>query len=322
MRRREFITLLGGVASFPSWALAQSTKKTPLIGFLGGTTPSLQKEWTAAFVRRLAEHGWIDGRTIAIEYRWAESRREKSYAYLDEFVNRRVDLIVAHPDEAILIAKQMTSDIPIVFPLASDPVGNGVVASLARPGGNATGLSGQRSDTSGKRVELLREIVPSMRRLGILYNRNRPNEMEEVHAAARQLGVDVLNQAFEQTTDIAPAFETLTQRADALYVVAEPLAFVNRGEISDLARLARLPTIYAVREYIQAGGLLSYGPNFSDMFRRSADFVDRILRGTKPSEIPVEQPVKFDLIINLKTARAIGLAIPETVLLRADEVIE
>ena len=179
--------------------------------------------------------------------------------------------------------------------------------SLARPNGNATGLSLQRTDTTGKRVGILQEIVPALRRLGVLYNRDRPSEMEEVLIAGRELGVEVIKGSFGETADIAPAFRALTTQADALYVVAEPLAFVNRTEISSLALAAKLPTIYSVREYVEAGGLASYGPNFPDLFRRSADFVDRILRGTKPSDIPVEQPTRFDLVLNLKIAKAITL---------------
>jgi ABC-type uncharacterized transport system substrate-binding protein len=289
-RRRQFITLLGrAAATWPLAASAQKAEKLRLIGFLGATNPSLQREWTAAFVGRLAEFGWVEGRTVAIEYRWADARKEQFPLYLEEFVRRKVDVIVTHPDETVLIAKRMTSTIPIIFPLTRDPVEMGVVPNLARPNGNATGLSIQRGDTVGKRVEMLREIVPTIR---------------------------------EQVADIAPAFARFAQHVDALYVVAEPLAYVNRTTISDLALAAKLPTVYSVREYVDVGGLVSYGPNFADMFRRSANFVDKVLRGTKPSDLPVEQPTKFDLVINLKTAKTLGLEIPPTLLARADEVIE
>jgi putative ABC transport system substrate-binding protein len=323
MRRREFISGLAGAMAWSCTAHSQGrTQKPRVLGFLGGTTPSLQREWTSAFVRRLADHGWVEGRTLVIEYRWAEARTEKYTAYLEELVRLKVDVIVTHPDEAVLLAKQITSEIPIVFPVARDPVEMGVVASLARPHGNATGLSLQRTDTTGKRVGVFREIIPSLQRLGILYNRNRPSEMEEVQTAARELGLEIVPVDFEQAVDIAPAFEMLRPRVDALYVVAEPLAFVNRTEICNLALAAKLATIYSVREYVDAGGLASYGPSFAALFRRSADFVDKVLRGTKPSDIPVEQPTKFDLAINLKTAKVLGLEVPSSLLARADEVIE
>jgi putative ABC transport system substrate-binding protein len=323
MKRREFITVLGGAAvAWPVAASAQKSEKLRLIGFLGATNPSLQKEWTAAFIGRLAERGWIEGRSIAVEYRWAETRKEKVSLHLEEFVRLKVDVIVTHPDDTVLIAKQMTSAIPIIFPIANDPVETGVVFSLARPNGNATGLSLQRIDTVGKRVEMLRELVPTLRRLGVLYNRNRPSETKDVVGLAHDVDVEVITEGFEQASDIAPAFERFNQRVDALYIVAEPLAFVNRKAIIDLAVAARLPTIFAVREYVDAGGLVSYGPNFTDLFRRSADFVDKVLRGTRPADIPVEQPTKFDLVINLKTAKMLGLEVPLTPLARADVVIE
>jgi putative ABC transport system substrate-binding protein len=323
MIRRDFLTLLGGAAvAWPFNALAQKSEKLRLIGFLGATTATLQKEWTAAFVRRLAERGWVEGRTVAIEYRWADGRKEQFPLHLEEFVRLKVDVIVTHPDATVLIAKQLTSTIPIIFPLTNDPVELGVVASLARPNGNATGISIQRGDTVGKRVEMLREIVPTLRRLGVLYNRDRPREMRDVDSIARNLDLEVIAEGFEQAADIAPAFARFAQHVDALYVVAEPLAYVNRATISDLALAAKLPTVYSVREYLDVGGLVSYGPNFADMFRRSADFVDKVLRGAKPSDIPVEQPTKFELVINLKTAKALGLEVPPTLLARADEVIE
>ena len=204
---------------------------------------------------------------VAIEYRWADGRKEQFPLHLEEFVRLKVDVIVTHPDETVLIAKQMTSTIPIIFPLTRDPVELGVVSSLARPNGNATGLSIQRTDTVGKRVEILREIVPTLRRLGILYNRHRPSEMRNVDSLARNLDVEVIAEGFEQAEDIARAFARFAQLVDALYIVAEPLAYVNRATISDLALAAKLPTVYSVREYVDVGGLVSYGPNFADMFR-------------------------------------------------------
>ena len=252
-------------------------------------------------MQRLRELGWIEGRTVAIEYRWAEGRSERFAEIAAEFVRLKVDVIVTS-GTAVLAAKQATSVIPIVFAVAGDPVGTGLVASLARPGGNVTGLSIQATDLAGKRLELLREVVPGLRRLAIMANVGNPAavlEMGEVQATARTLGLEVATFEIRRAEDIAPAFEALKGRADALYVCADPLVNTNRIRINTLALGARLPTMYGFREYVEAGGLMSYGPNFPDLFRRAADFVDKILRGAKPADIPVEQPTKFDLVINL-----------------------
>jgi len=326
MRRREFITLLGGtVAAWPLAARAQQAGKAPTIGFLGPTTPSSQSQHVAAFAQRLRELGWIEGRTITIEVRWAEGRSERFAEIAAEFVRLKVDVILTQTTPAVLAAKQATSVIPIVFATAGDPVGTGVVASLARPGGNITGLSSQATDTAGKRVGLLREFVPSLRRLAILGNMGNPFsvlEIAEVQAAARTLGVEVATFEIRRAEDIAPAFESLKSRGEALYVSADPLVTTNRVRINTLALGARLPTMSAFREYVEAGGLMSYGPNFPDMYRRAADLVDKILRGAKPADLPIEQPTKFDLVVNMITAKALGLDVPATVLARADEVIE
>jgi putative ABC transport system substrate-binding protein len=325
MQRREFVTLIGGaVASRPLAAHAQQPAKLPTIGYLGAATPSTQAQWTAAFVQRLRELGWTEGRTIAIEYRWAEGREERFAEIAAEFVRLKVDVIVT-AGNPVLAVKRATSVIPIVFAIAGDPLGTGVVASLARPGGNITGLSLQQTDLAGKRLELLREVVPGLRRFAILANVSFPDavmEMREVQAVAKTLGLDVTTLEMRRAEDIASAFDTLKGRADALYVCGDPLAGANRIRINTLALAARLPTMHANRELVEAGGLMSYGPNFPDLFRRSADHVDKILRGAKPADIPVEQPVRFDLVVNLTTAKALGLKIPETFLVRADEVIE
>ena len=319
------MTLLGGAtAAWPLAARAQQPAKLPTIGFLGGTTPATWSLFVAAFVQRLRELGWIEGRTIAIEYRWAEGRGERFAEIAAEFVRLNVDVIVT-VGGAVLAAKQATSLIPIVFAAAADPVGSGLVASLARPGGNVTGLSSQFTDLAGKRLELLREMVPSLRRLAIMANAGYPAavlEMAEVQATTRTLGLDVVTLELRRAEDIAPAFEALKGRAEALYVCAESLVTTNRVRINTLALAARLPVMHGVREYVEAGGLMSYGPNFPDLWRRAGDLVDKILRGAKPADIPVEQPTKFDLIINLTTAKALGLDVPPTLLARADEVIE
>jgi ABC-type uncharacterized transport system substrate-binding protein len=324
MRRREFITLLGGAAAtWPLVARAQEPVKLPTIGFLGTTTASAWQPWTVAFVQRLRELGWVEGRNVAIEYRWAEARSERFPEIAAEFVQFKVDVIVTGGNAAVAV-KQATSVVPIVFVLG-DPVGTGLVASLARPGGNVTGLTNQQPDLAGKRLEILREVVPSLHRFAILANVDYPFavlEMAEVQAAGGTLRLDVANFEIRRAEDIAPAFEALKGRADALYVVNDALTVTNRIRINTLALAARLPTMHGTREVVEAGGLMSYGPNFTDLFRRAANYVDKILHGTKPADIPVERPTKFDLVINLTTAKALGLTIPEAFLSRADEVIE
>jgi putative ABC transport system substrate-binding protein len=325
MRRREFIALVGGAAAaWPLAARAQQAGKLPTIGFLGAS-PSIESQRVAAFVQRLRELSWVDGRNLAIEYRWAEGRNERYTEAAAELVRLKVDVIVTVATPATLAAKQATLVIPIVFGAASDPVGTGLVESLARPGGNVTGLANQISDTDGKKLELLREAVPGLRRLAIMANVGNPAsvlDMGEAQATARALGLEVTTSKIRREEDISPAFDALKGRADALYVCVDPLVNTHRIRVNTLALAARLPTIHGLREYVEAGGLMSYGPNVPDLLRRAADYVDKILRGAKPSDIPVEQPTKFDLVINLTTAKALGLKIPESFLLRADEVIE
>jgi ABC-type uncharacterized transport system substrate-binding protein len=324
IERRKFLATLGSAAvAWPLAARAQQPGKLPTIGFLGAEATA----WNAyitAFAERLRTLGWIEGRTIAIEYRWSEGRPERVAEIAAEFVRLKVDVIVTN-GPAVATLKQATSVIPIVFAVALDPVGGGLVASLARPGGNVTGQSTQQSDLAGKRVELLRDVVPRLRRLAIILNVSYPSavlEMGEVQAAARALGIEVATLEIQRAEDIAPAFAALKGQVDALYVVVDALVVANLTRINILAVGARLPTMFNTRVYVKAGGLMSYGPNLSDLFRRAADMVDKILRGAKPADIPVEQPTKFDLIINLTTAKALGLEIPPTLLARADEVIE
>jgi putative ABC transport system substrate-binding protein len=325
IRRRQFITLLGGAAAaWPLAARAQQAAKLPTIGVLGTATATVWSPWTTAFVRRLRELGWIDGRTVAIEYRWAEGR-EAHYAEITaEFVRLKVDIILT-AGAAAPAAMQATSVIPIVLAIVGDPVGTGLVASLARPGGNVTGMSYQSTDLAGKRLELLREMLPGLRRLGIMANVGYPAavlEMGEVQATAGTLGLDVARSEIRRAEDIAPAVESLKSGADALYACTDALLAAERVRINTLALATRLPTMFAIRDHVQAGGLMSYGPDYSDLFRRTADIVDKILRGTKPADIPVEQPSKFYLVFNLTTAKALGLTVPPTLLARADEVIE
>jgi putative ABC transport system substrate-binding protein len=325
VKRRDFITLLSGAAAWPLAARAQQAGKTPTIGFLGAD-PAGWRPWTDAFVGQLRKLGWIEGRTIAIEYRWSEGRPERATEIAAEFVRLKVDVIVTSGTPAALAAKQATAVIPIVFAVAADPLGTGLVESLARPGGNITGLSIQQADLAGKRLELLREVIPALRRLAILANIGNPNampEMGEVRAAARTIGLEVAVFEIRRTEDIAPAFEALIKdRSEALYVVGDPLLTTNRIRINTLAIGARLPTMHGQRGNVEAGGLISYGANFLDLFRRAAEYADKILRGAKPADLPVEQPNKFDLVINLVAAKALGLTVPPTLLARADEVIE
>ena len=326
MRRRGFICLIGAAATvWPLAARAQQLVKQRTIGFLGSSTPSAMSQWVAAFVQRLRDLGWIEGRTVTIEYRWAEGRSSRAAEIAAEFVQLKVDVIVTYGTSSVLAAKQATSVIPIVFAAANDPVGAGLVASLARPDGNVTGLSVQQVDAAGKRLELLREIFPGLRRLAILANVGNPGaalEMGEAQVAARTLGLEVTTIEIRRGEDIAPGFDALKSQAEALYVCTDPLVITNRARIQTSAMGARLPTVYNSREYVETGGLMSYGPNFLDQWRRTAEIVDKILRGAKPSDIPVEQPTKFDLVLNLTTAKVLGLTIPSTLIARADEVIE
>jgi putative ABC transport system substrate-binding protein len=325
MTRREFISLLGGAAALaPLAARAQQPGKLPTIGFLGASTPSNWSHWTAAFVQRLRELGWVEGRTVAIEYRWAEGRFERFSEFAAEFVRLKVDVIVT-VGSAVPPAKQATATIPIVFALAADPVGSGLIASLARPVGNVTGLSILSSDLAGKRIELLREVLPALRRLAVIVNVGSANaalEIFEARAAARKLGLDADVLEIRRAEDIGPAFGTLKSDVQALYVCPDPLVNANHARINTLALGARLPTMHPFRDYLGAGGLMSYGADNTDLFRRAGGYVDKILRGAKPSDLPVEQPTKFDLIVNLTTAKALGFKIPDSFLLRATEVIE
>jgi putative ABC transport system substrate-binding protein len=325
MRRREFISWLGGsLAAWPLLARAQQTKLRT-IGFLGAGTASTDSDRVGAFVQRLRELGWIEGRTITIEYRWADGRFDRSPEVMADFVRRNVDIIVTHANPNILAAKRATSVIPIVFPTSGDPVANGIVASLSRPGGNLTGLSLLTSDLVGKRLELLREVLPGMRRLTTLANVGYASavlEAEEVQTAGRLLGLEVTTIEIQRVEDIEPTMEALTGRADALYVPTDPFLTRHRDRVSRLALGARVPTMSGVKQYVEAGGLISYGPSFVAQFQRAADYVDKILRGANPADIPVEQPTKFELVVNLKTAKALGITVPESFLLRADVVIE
>jgi putative ABC transport system substrate-binding protein len=324
MRRREFITALAGAAAWPFTAAAQQAKP-PTIGFLGGATPSAQAQWTSAFVQRLRELGWTEGQNVAIEYRWVEGRFERSPAFIAEFVRLKVDVIVTHATANVVAAKQGTSVIPVVFASAGDPVANALVTSLARPGGNITGLSVQSSDLASKVFDMLREVLPNLHRVAALSHVRNPvtvQHTEAIRATAGRFGFDVVIAGIRGAEEIAPAIEALKGRTEALIVPSDPLFNTNRIQINTLALQAQLPTIFFDKLYVETGGLMSYGPSWPSMWRRTADFVDKILRGAKPADLPVEQPRTFELAINVKTAKALGLSIPVVLLTVADKLIE
>jgi putative ABC transport system substrate-binding protein len=324
MKRRDFIAGLCGTAAWPVAAHAEQPTKLPTIGFLGTTTPSAWVDYVPAFVQRLRELGWVEGRTVAIEYRWAEGRNDRFGEIAAEFARLKVDIIVTSGGAGVA-AKQATSTIPIVLALANDPVGSGLATSLARPGGNVTGLSLLAPDLAGKRLENLRRVLPDVRRLAILGNAGYPAavvEMVDLQLTARKLGLEAMIPEVRRAEDMAPTIEQLKGRVDALYVCADPLISTNLVRINALALAAQLPTMHGARYYVEGGGLMSYGPNYRDMFRRAGDYVDKILRGTRPGDLPIEQPTKFELVISLKTAKALGITVPPSILATADEVIE
>jgi putative tryptophan/tyrosine transport system substrate-binding protein len=324
MQRREFLSLASGtIACWPLAARAQQAGKLPTIGFLGADATAFAP-WTAAFVARLGELGWIEGKTVAIEYRWSQGRSERYAEIAAEFVSRKVDVIVT-VGSAVPIVRQATAVIPIVFAVGIDPVGSGLVASLAQPGGNVTGLSIQANELAGKRLEFARELVPQLRRLAIMFNVGNAQpvlEMGETQAAARILGLEVAPLVIQRAEDIAPAFQGLKTRADALYVAVDQLMVANRSSILASALDVRMPTIFSARDFVKAGALMSYGPSYTERFGRAADYVDKILRGAKPADLPVEQPTRFELVINLTTAKTLGLDVPASLLATADEVVE
>jgi putative tryptophan/tyrosine transport system substrate-binding protein len=326
VKRRAFIAGLGGTAVASAWPPAvRAQAKLPTIGFVGANTAEIQKPLTDAFVQRLRELGWIENRTVVIEYRWAEGQASRSPGLMADLVRRNVDVIVTHATPNVVAAKGATSTIPIVFAAVGDPVANRLVASLSQPGGNITGLSLQQAELAGKRLELLREIVPGCQRLAMLVeaaNTNSLLEADEVQTAAKTFRIEVERVAIHSLDEIPAVLNSLTGRAQAIYIPQTPLLNVGRARIVRLAVEAAIPTIHSAREFVEAGGLVSYGPNFADLFRRAGEYVNKILRGAKPADIPVEQPTKFDLIFNLRTAKALGLTLPLTLLARADEVIE
>ncbi len=329
MERRTFMTMLtGGIVAAPLAAEAQQAAKIARIGYLAGNlaaAPRLEE----AFRQGLRDLGYVEGRNVVIEYRDAEGKLERLPALAAELVALKVDVIVAPSTPAALAAKQATRTLPIVFAVAADPVASGLVTSLARPGGNVTGLSILAPELVGKRLELLTQAVPGVSRVAVLWQpgglgeRTEKDMLKGAEVAARALGVRLQFVEARGPADFDRAFSDMTRaRAGALTVLASTMFFSERRRLVDLAAKNRLPAVYPWREYVDAGGLMSYGPNIADLFRRAATYVDKILKGAKPADLPVEQPTKFELVINLKTAKALGLTIPPSVLGRADEVIQ
>ena len=326
MLRRDFMTLAGASAVvWPLAAHAQQPARMPVVGMLGAGTPASHGKWVAASVARLQELGWTDGRNVKIEYRWAEGRDERMAEIATDFVRQNVDVIIVSSNQAVKALMKSTTQIPIVAAAMTDPVLTGIVETLARPGGNVTGLAQQTTELVGKRIELLQQVAPDLRQIAVMgyaVSPGFPLEVVGAKAAAAALGLDVVVCELRQPSDIAPAFDSLKGRAQALYVAITPFISVNQIQINNLALQALLPTVHGLSEYVRSGGLISYGADFLDLFRQTGDYVDRILRGTKPAELPVQQPTKFDLVVNLKTAKALGLAFPAAVLAIANEVIE
>jgi putative tryptophan/tyrosine transport system substrate-binding protein len=325
VRRRDFVALAGGIAAWPLLAHAQ-TGKLYRIGFLGNSTAALEANLTAQFRDGLRDLGYDEGKNIVIEYRWADGKYDRFPSLIAELIALKVDVIVTAGTPATFAVKKATSSIPLVMVAVGDPVGTGVVPSLARPGGNITGLSSMAPDLEGKRLQLLREVVPKLSRVAVMWNPVNPFHvisLKNVNAAAQTLQMKVQPVEVRVTEDIEPALAAiLTARPEALVILADRVFLHNRGRLMDFAARNRLPGIYAYRELVEAGGLMSFGPSYEDMHRRAATYVDEILKGAKPGDLPIQQPTKFDLVINTKAANALGLAIPPTLLARADEVIE
>jgi putative ABC transport system substrate-binding protein len=326
--RRVFVgSLTGGLLAAPLAAEAQPAAKVPRIGVLGSGSRSDLSPRLDPFRQGLRELGWVEGQNIAMEYRFAEGRYDRLPDLAAELVRLRVDLIVAVPTAAVVAAKNATATIPIVMISVGDPVGLGLVASLARPGGNATGLSYSAGlEIFSKQLELLKETVPKVRRVAVLSNPAHPAhplQIREVNIAARSLGLQLQLLEARGPNEFDGAFAAMAkERVEALLVVVDAMFILHRTRLADLAARSRLPAVYGTRESVEAGGLMSYGPSVRDLFRRSATFVDKILKGAKPGDLPVEQPTQFELVINLKTAKALGLRIPQSLLQRADEVIQ
>jgi putative tryptophan/tyrosine transport system substrate-binding protein len=326
LNRREIVTLLGGAAIWPMAATAQPLRKTPRIGVLLAGTPVSFSTRAKAFLEGLRDHGYVEGRTIAIEWRWAQDKAERLPELAAELVGLNVDALVTGGTPAAKALKSATRTIPIVMAIIGDPVAAGLVDSISRPGGNATGFSIVAPDLSGKRLQLLKEIIPGISSVAVMSNVANPQsqiELNEMQIGARTLGLRLQSIQISADASLENAFEKGTSaQFQALIVLTDAVLYSQRGRIVALAAANRLPAMYFFREFVQEGGLMSYAPSDTDLFRRAATYVDKVLKGTNPGDLPVEQPTKFELVINLKTAKALGLDVPPTLLARADEVIE
>jgi putative ABC transport system substrate-binding protein len=327
MRRRKLLIFLGGaVAAAPMFATAQETRKLPRIGFLGNSTAILEANLLGPFRAGLRDHGYVEDRNIVIEYRWADGNYDRFPSLIAELIALKVDVIVTAGTPAALAVKKATSSIPLVMVAVGDPVGTGLVASLARPGGNATGLTSIAPELEGKRVELLQKALPGVSRIAVLWNPANAYQIaseKEAQAAGRTLRMSIVSLPVRSRDELDAAFAVIIkERANAIVVLADRLFLHNRERIADFVTRNRLPGMNAYRELVEAGGLMSYGPSYALMHRQAAGFVDKILKGAKPADLPIEQPAKIELVINLKAAKAIGVTIPPSVLVRADEVIQ
>jgi putative tryptophan/tyrosine transport system substrate-binding protein len=325
MRRRDLLALAAGTAALrPLAGVAQPA--IPVIGFLGNSTEALESKLVGAFRDGLRDLGYVEGRNIRIEYRWAEGRYERLAPLIAELIAAKVAIIVTAGTPASLAVKKATTEIPLVMVAVGDPVGTGLVASIAHPGGSATGLTSITPELEGKRLELIKDMVPAVSRLAVLWNPANAYQLgdkKQVEAAAAVLHVPVLPLAVRTTEELNAAFAAiLAERADAALVLADRFFLHNRQRIAAFLAEHRLPSMNAYRELVEAGGLMSFGPSYAVMHRQAARYVDKILRGAKPQDLPVEQPAKFEFVVNLKSAAALGLTVPPTILLRADEVIE
>ena len=318
------VLAVGGLLSPPA-ADAELTKKIYRVGALNGSTPAQTTHMFRAFREGLRENGFVEGENVVIEYRWAEGKLERLPGFATELVNLKVDVIFAPPTPAAVAARNATKTIPIVFALAADPIGNGLIESLARPGGNATGMSTINVELGAKRLELLKEAFPKISRVAVVYNPADTSNQLQLKVsleAAKVLGVTLVPIGVQRREDLEPAFATATkERTDAIFVMENPLNFTIRQQVVSLVQQSRLPAIYSLREFVDAGGLMAYAVNTPDQFRRAAAYVAKILKGARPADLPVEQPTRVDLVINLKTAKTEGHVIPPSLLLRADEVI-